>query len=114
MDAQMTKLLAKQEELLDGQRAQGAEIASMREMLELLTHAVGKTNETVAALRDQIVPPLHNAMHDNTARGGGAYSCRRSSCLLVPHISALNLSRFVITENATQLRPTLELSHKTA
>ena len=65
MDAQMTKLLEKQEEVLAGQRKQGKEIAELKSMLETLKHAVSETNNRVAKLKDEIVPPLHNALHDN-------------------------------------------------
>ena len=65
MDAQMSKLLEKQDELLAGQRRQGKEIADLRAALETLTNVVSETNKKVTRLKDEIVPPLHNAMHDN-------------------------------------------------
>lgn len=61
----MTKLLEKQEEVLAGQRRQGEEIAELKAMLETLTRAVSDTDSKVSNLKDQIVPPLHNAMHEH-------------------------------------------------
>ena len=61
----MTKLLEKQDELLAGQRRQGQQIADLRESLESLMTAVSETNRRVTRLKDDILPPLHNAMHDN-------------------------------------------------
>lgn len=64
MDAQMSKLLTKQEEIIAGQRRTGVEIAELRAMLATLTTAVAETRDAVASLKGQIVPPLHNALHD--------------------------------------------------
>ena len=64
MDAQMTKMLAKQEELLAGQRQQGADIAELKQMLSDLAAACATTAATVATLRDDVVAPLHNVMQE--------------------------------------------------
>jgi len=64
LDTQLSKMLEKQDELLEGQRRQAADIADLKDHLERLTGVVSETNSRVMGLKEQIVPPLHNAVHD--------------------------------------------------